>query len=146
MSVTWEKDGDVLVLTGRITEDAPLEKLEEELEGSEIHTVDAAGISRINSAGTKRWLAFVAKVGKRLRFKRCSPAFVEQLNMVANFTGGGEVISVLLPYVCPACDHEEERLLVLEDGMNIADLLPCPACGDEMEFDALREQYLRFAT
>ena len=60
--------------------------------------------------------------------------------MVSGFAGGGELISMYMPYVCDECDHEEQVLTDLR--ISYAEVQkgdppgrPCASCGAEMEFD-----------
>ena len=41
----------------------------------------------------------------------CAPKVVDQLNMVANFAGGGRVFSFYAPFRCDYCDSEHRVLL-----------------------------------
>ena len=70
----------------------------------------------------------------------CAPKVVDQLNMVANFAGGGRVFSFYAPFRCDYCDSEQRVLLeVSKDfeaikAMKLADR-PCPSCKESMYFD-----------
>src|SRR5262249_523261 len=136
-----------IALSGEITEDsnfAPL--LSEE---SDRITLDLADIKRINSCGVREWVNFVGalgKTGKRFAFERCSVPFVNQLNMITSFRGGGEVRSVFAPYVCPASGHEELRLVQLIPGAvpGLKVGVPCTPCQKSMELDDIAETYLAF--
>lgn len=107
--------GEVLCLTlkGNITEDSHIEAVATDLKPLVI--IDTAGIQRINSYGIRQWVNVMKQVAgsvTQLIFHRCPPAFVEQLNMISNFGGGGIVYSFYLPYYSEA--ESTERLMLYE--------------------------------
>ncbi|MEQ8277188.1 MAG: hypothetical protein RMA76_30790 [Deltaproteobacteria bacterium] len=117
----------------------------------EVLRLDLSGVARINSCGVREWLNFVRAVeasGGRVILERCSSAIVGQLNLIYNFTGKhGEVCSVLAPYACDDCGHEEDRLIELEAGADVEALTgpsDCPSCNAQMEFADLPDYYLQF--
>jgi hypothetical protein len=107
-------------------------------------------IPRINSVGVKAWIKYFqgcqAK-GAKLKFIECSTAIVEQINLISNFTCGGIVESILVPFSCVSCKSELVGLFKTEDlkkiGMNIPDL-KCTKCGNKAVFDDIPEEYLGF--
>jgi hypothetical protein len=44
--------------------------------------------------------------GVKFTFQDCAYPIIEQLNMISNFSCGGEVTSILLPYSCVKCQNE----------------------------------------
>jgi anti-anti-sigma regulatory factor len=143
-----------VVLTGAISEYAPLDPLLSELAGPSnpsTVTIDLAGVSSINSIGVRNWLELMRALetrGVALVLERCSVPIVHQLSMIAGFEGVGTVRSVFAPYYCAACNRAEDRLLSLE-GEGVAERLlepgACPACGGPQEFDDLPEHYVGLA-
>ena len=138
-------------LEGAITEETDFSQFLE-LPQAEIE-IDLSLVSRINSCGVREWLNFVRELearGGRVVLTRCSSAIVGQLNLIYNFLGkSGEVRSVMAPYVCDECGHEEDRLIALEDSPDIEVLTAeaeCPKCAELMEFADLPDYYLQFHT
>ena len=163
VALSWrikERPGHVVVeLTGEIDENADFSELRRRIRGSVI--LQLGDIRRINSCGVREWVNFVRELGSpgpgevtELTFTHCSPAIVTQLNMIYNFRGQARVRSFLAPYVCPECDHEEEKLLDVETHFTNGSGGPsrirqppdftCPKCTGRMEFDDLPERYLSF--
>ena len=147
-SLSWnieDKNGTARVsLAGELTENSNLGTLLEKLGGPAVF--DLSGINRINSPGVREWINFVNALRIPFSLERCSVAFVNQLNMISNFRGQGEVRSVFAPYYCSSCNREENRLI--DKGPNAAAQLEtpmkCPSCGADMEFDDLPDAFLAF--
>ena len=150
--MSWKQvqvDGEQRVaLEGTISESTDFRSLAEI--SSDMISLDLAQVEQINSCGVREWINFVnvlRESGKKLEFHRCSPAIVRQLNMISNFKGGGKVQSILAPYYCDHCDHELTVVVDVADIASppeIAETIPCPECGEEMEFDDLPDSYLEF--
>ncbi len=133
-------------LAGDITEESSFEPILRS--DAPVVVLDLAEVRRINSAGVREWVNFVAELARRERkvtLERCSVAVVQQLNMVVNFRGNADVRSVFVPYCCGACGAERSELLeVVGPGApDVASSIAC-ACGGTMEFDDLPETYLSF--
>src|SRR5688572_23297050 len=110
-SLAWrfrEEGGKAIVeLSGAFTESGDFGALLAKLPAEFVF--DLSGVSRINSQGVRQWVGFlnsVRQAGKRFALERCSPAVVAQLNMVSTFDGGGQVRSVLAPFLCTECNIE----------------------------------------
>lgn len=135
-------------LSGEFTESSNFGPLLSELAAPEV-VLDLERITRINSVGLKEWLGFITalkRMGKALVLERCSVPVVAQLNMVSNFSGGAEVRTVLAPYLCPSCEHSQQRPVVVASA-SVDELeapVGCPSCGAQMEFDDLPELFLAF--
>ncbi len=135
-------------LSGNIEENTKLdEALGEPKPQMEIHLKD---ISRINSIGVKGWIKYFQNCqakGTKITFTECSTAIVEQINLISNFTCGGAIESIYLPYSCGKCRTEQLCLLKVEDlkklGMNLP-TLKCSKCTGTAEFDDIPEDYLAF--
>lgn len=144
------KDGRTVAhLEGEINENADFSELLRELSGDVV--LELEGISRINSCGVREWVNFVRALDRvtTLRFERCSPTVVLQLNTIFNFRGRARVGSFLAPYVCEACHVDEYKLLEVAEhfpdrGRVPAPAFPCPRCAGAMMFDELPERYLSF--
>jgi hypothetical protein len=109
--------------------------------------MDLGGVTRINSCGVREWINFIERLKPgRLVFERCSVPFVNQLNLISNFSGGARIASVYTPYFCDTCDEERTHLVNLEQGVNqIEETRSCPVCSQPMVFDDLPDQFLSFA-
>lgn len=135
------------LLIGEIDENSDFESLLKILSGDVI--LSLKGVARINSTGVREWLQFIRALdakGTSMVMDECSVAIVNQLNMIAGFAGNAEVRSVHAPYVCPECEAASERVVSLaDDPVNkVEELIPCPECGGEMEFDDLPDHYFSF--
>ncbi len=149
ISATVEHQGDKarVALVGSVTETADLSRI---LTSVPRHVVlDLAGIRRVNSSGVLLWIAFlrdIKRMGATITLERCSPAVVAQLNSVSSFRGGSEVRSVLAPYDCSRCGHEQFREILL--GSSALQQLTAPAtcerCGAPCSLDDIPEHFLAF--
>jgi anti-anti-sigma regulatory factor len=146
-----EEVGSVFIvrLKGQITEDSALLEVLAQSQGREV-IVDSSGLTRINSCGVRDWVRWVKGLEERsnhMSFIRCSPVVVAQLNMISNFAGAGNVLSIQAPFLCTECS--EEKFIVLESrDLAASSALPevsCTSCGAIMEFDEIPESYFEFA-
>jgi anti-anti-sigma regulatory factor len=152
--LTWRidalPDGARVAFTGEIDENADFGELVERLRGSLIF--DLGSVSRINSCGVREWVSFLRELGEAgvgdVTFVACSPAIVNQMNMIYNFRGPAKVRSFLAPYVCTRCHTEEEKLLEVATFLPVrhrqAPEFSCPRCDAPMELDDLPERYFSF--
>ncbi len=107
-------------------------------------------LSRINSMGVKLWINYFSskvKQGATLSLVECSPAIVKQINLISNFTCGGSVESIYVPFLCSSCSTEFNALLKTEDLKKNPDQdpeVPCTKCNGKATFDDLREEYFAF--
>ncbi len=157
VALSWrikERPGHVLVeISGEIDENADFTELRRRLKGAVVFQLGE--VRRINSCGVREWVNFVRELAvpgpggvPDLTFTHCSPAIVTQLNMIYNFRGQAKVRSFMAPYVCPECDHEEEKLLDVATHFPGRTRVPpefsCARCSARLEFDDLPERYLSF--
>jgi anti-anti-sigma regulatory factor len=103
VNIIKEQKGNVIAvrLVGSIEESVEFEQLIGPVSG-EIH-VNCKEVPRINSVGVKAWIKYFAGLqqkGSKLRFQECSTAIVEQINLISNFTCGGSVDSIYVPFSC----------------------------------------------
>ena len=142
------KDGLLVELSGTIEENVLFEQMVGPFEG--ILTVRCKGVTRINSIGVKTWMRYFQDLkvnGKVFKFVDCSYPIIEQLNMISNFSCGGEVVSVLLPFSCVKCQSEFVASCKTADlkasGLQIPKV-KCekPECA--AQFDDDPEEYLYF--
>ena len=155
MTMSWEIDQPpggipVVRISGQITEEADFQTLTAIAQAGTLR-LDLAGVEQINSCGVREWIHFVTELtreGRPFELAQCSPAIVRQLNMISNFRGRGQVRSVMLPYYCAECGHEDRRMMELTAGgalPPIEDTIPCTECGGLAEYDELPNSYLAFA-
>ncbi|MEO8701562.1 MAG: serine/threonine-protein kinase [Kofleriaceae bacterium] len=124
--------------------------------GSGVKTVviNVAGMTRMTSFGVRQWLKGMDALPRSisdLYLLNCPTFFVDQLNMVLNFGGPGQVLTVLAPYTCPSCGVESsETIDVLVDRATLAkggvSEKDCARCGGRLEFDETPESYFSFVT
>ena len=149
ISIKVEPNPDLVRVhvSGDFTENADFTPLLAQ-EGTRL-VFDLAEVRRINSCGVREWINFVnalQKAGRSFSLERCSVPFVNQLNMISNFRGGAEVLSIFAPYFCEGCGAQHTRLLVLDSAVfsTLKEQVPCPACGAPMELDDTPENYVGF--
>ncbi len=137
-------DGAIACLkfTGTIDESFEGKKLGSTAAGDTL-VLDLGGVKKISSFGIREWIDFVSTASKLVRSMiliECTPKVVDQLNMVANFAGGGRVFSFYAPFRCDYCDSEHRVLLQIDrdhetiKSMKLAER-PCPTCKEGMYFD-----------
>lgn len=137
-------DGGIVCLKfgGTIDESFEGKKLGASLQCDTL-VLDLGGVKKISSFGIREWVDFIVAAGKQARqlvLIECAPKVVDQLNMVANFAGGGRVFSFYAPFRCDYCDSEHRVLLQVDrdheviKAMKLAER-PCPSCKEGMYFD-----------
>jgi hypothetical protein len=109
-------------------------------------------VTRFSSFGVREWVRLMKDLQGRVKhciLVECSPAVVNQLNMVVDFAAGAHVKSVQLPYACQSC--ELDKLVTVDVDAQRAELLAgtlpqvsCPQCKNPMVFDDLPGSYLAF--
>ncbi len=144
--LTIEKFADAgiacLKFVGTIDESFEGKKLGSSTAGH-VLVVDLGAVKKISSFGIREWVDFIGTASKQVRsviLIECAPKVVDQLNMVANFAGSGQVFSFYAPFRCDYCDSEHRVLLQVDrdheaiKAMKLADR-PCPTCKESMYFD-----------
>jgi anti-anti-sigma regulatory factor len=109
----------------------------------DVLVIDLGAVKKISSFGIREWVDFVTAASKQVRslvLVECAPKVVDQLNMVANFAGGGRVFSFYAPFRCDYCDSEHRVLLQIDKDFEIIKSMklaerPCPSCKEAMYFD-----------
>ncbi len=137
-------DGGItcLKLAGTIDEQFEGKKIAAGVKGGTL-LLDLAEIDRISSFGIREWVDFITGISGKvssLWFVECAPKVVDQFNMVANFGGGGNLISFYAPYRCDYCDDDRRRLVQVgaEWEQLKSGKLPervCESCGNAEYFD-----------
>ena len=152
-TITWRikdrQDFTMVELIGELTESSNLDHLRRRLKGKVVLHLGA--VRRVNSTGVREWVNFMRDLTRttEVTLTHCSTAIVAQLNMIYNFRGGAKVRSFLAPYLCPRCDHEEDKLIDVRTHFATGDFtqmprFTCDHCGTAMEFDEVIDQYLGF--
>jgi anti-anti-sigma regulatory factor/DNA-directed RNA polymerase subunit RPC12/RpoP len=150
VNVIKEQKGNVLLvrLSGSIEESVNFDQLIGP-PPAELH-VNCKEIPRINSVGVKAWIKYFQTAqakGTKVRFLECSTAIVEQINLISNFTAGGVIESIYVPFSCTNCKSELVGLFKTEDlkkmNMNLPEL-KCTKCAGKAVFDDIPEEYFGF--
>ncbi len=152
VNVVKEQKGDVLLvrLAGSIEETVNFDQLIGAPPAELV--VNCKEVPRINSIGLKAWVKYFQSVqakGTRIKFVECSTAIVEQINLISNFTCGGTVESIYVPFSCTNCNGELVGLFKTEDLKKLNLKLPdlkCTKCGSKAVFDDIPEEYFGFLT
>jgi anti-anti-sigma regulatory factor len=150
IKVAKEQKGNLLSvrLSGAIEENANFEELIGMPTGE--LRINVKEVPRINSVGVKAWIKyFQALKGKNVKFTfvECSTALVEQINLISNFTCGGAVESIYVPFSCTGCHGELVGLFKTTDLKKMQFKLPelkCSKCGGKALFDDIPEEYFSF--
>jgi serine/threonine protein kinase len=114
--------------------------------------INVAGMTRMTSFGVRQWLKGMDALPKSigdLYLIGCPTFFVDQLNMVLNFGGAAQILTVVAPYTCPSCGSESgetidvlvERAALAKGGVSEK---ACSKCGGKLEFDETPESYFSF--
>ncbi len=150
INIAKEQKGTALVvrMTGSIEENVNLDQLIGVPAPQMI--INCKGVSRINSVGVKGWIKYFQGAqakGTQLIFQECSPAIVEQMNLISNFTCGGTVESIFVPFVSEGDGGELLGLFKVEDLKKMNFQVPplkCPRTGKPAVFDDIPEEYFGF--
>ena len=148
MNKQQTKVGMLIELSGAIEESVNFDQLIGSHTGE--LTLNCRGVTRINSVGVKTWIRYFQNLkqqGKKFKFIEVSYAVTEQLNLISNFSCGGEVESILLPFSCIQCQTEfvasVKTSALKANGLKVPKVKceknECPA-----EFDDDPEEYFYF--
>ena len=123
-----------------------------QLGGAKTVVINVSGMTRMTSFGVRQWLKGMDALPKTisdLYLLGCPTFFVDQLNMVLNFGGAAQILTVVAPYTCPSCGVESgetidvlvERAALAKGGVSEKE---CGRCGGKLEFDETPESYFSF--
>ena len=151
VQISKEQRGDTLLvkMTGTVEENVDFAALMGNVSSAKVDLL-LKGVNRINSVGIKAWIKYfqsLAAKGVQLRFIECSTAIVEQINLISNFTCGGTVESIYVPFCCNSCSTELLGLFRASDLKKINFQIPdlkCAKCGGTASFDDIPEEYFGF--
>lgn len=142
-------DGGVLFrMSGRIDETLPID-FAAGAAGAVIF--DLKGVEQISSFGVRNWISLLGNLSATyVGFINCRPSINIQFNSVARFGGGGELISLYVPYVCPQCQQLDEVLVDLRlRHAEIRGFNPpahsCSGCASPSELDDVPEAFFFYA-
>jgi hypothetical protein len=145
-------EGPTARVEGVLDELAPpaLVELHDKLPKAGAVTLDVGGLKRINSLGVRAWCDFMKLfTGRQVTFRRCSPAFVDQLNSVSDFRADAHVESFIAPYVCESSGKVFYEELTIGKDIKKGDYRAlegrrCAECPEPLVFDDLPERYVHF--
>ncbi len=150
VNVTKEQKGPVLLVrfSGSVEESANFDQLIGPPQPQMV--IHCKEVPRINSVGVKAWIKYFQSCqtkNTQLKFIECSTAIVEQINLISNFTCGGSVESIYVPFACTSCKCELVGLFKTEDLKKLQFKIPdfkCAKCGGKAMFDDIKEEYFGF--
>ncbi|CAN5128900.1 hypothetical protein BH11MYX1_BH11MYX1_45850 [soil metagenome] len=121
---------------------------------TKVVVIDASKIVRMTSFGVRQWLKAMDAMPKTvtdLYLLGCPTFFVDQLNMVLNFGGAAQILTVVAPYTCASCGQDSGEIVdvmferaVLANGS--APEKTCSRCSAKLEFDETPESYFSFVS
>jgi hypothetical protein len=103
--------------------------------------LDLEGIVSITSFGVRKWCEFTQSIraGTRLYLVHCAPCVVDQINLVMNFCGPDQVITLKTHYFCACGTGRLVVVDVLGQGALLRTgkipLARCLSCGKHMQAD-----------
>lgn len=150
IKVEKQTNGNVLTVkfSGTIEETVNFEELVGATPAEVV--VNTKEIARINSVGVKGWIKYFQSLtakGTKLTFAECSTAIVEQINLISNFSCGGSIESVYVPFACGGCKTELVGLFKVEELKKLNAEVPdqkCAKCAGNASFDDIPEEYFAF--
>ena len=133
-----------IFVSGTIDESVSLDSLTQEIKSPACF--DLYGVDRLNSTGITHWCRFMEAISPfgPHRFRRCSPSFVSQINMIPNVVGDGKVESIMAPFSCDRCGVEISIEFPTIDPKALLPIVNCQQCKSVMVFDELEDNYLAF--
>jgi hypothetical protein len=115
--------------------------------------IDVSGIRFITSFGVRQWLRAMSSLPAHAHvyLTGCQRIFVEQLNMILNFGGRGQILTLLAPYRCTGCGNESDEVIdaVQHGKYVVAGQLPemtCRKCNGRLSLDEMPETYFACLT
>lgn len=142
-------EGIVIIFSGLIDEDADFQRLSIHSGQTDKKLIfDFSHVTLLNSCGIREWISFTDKLSNSIpiTYRNCPQIIIEQMNMVHGFIKpGAKIESFYAPYYCVKCDREAKILLKTTDVIKgQAPQCFCEHCQQEMEFDAIENQYFNF--
>ncbi|MBX3021572.1 MAG: hypothetical protein KF799_07835 [Bdellovibrionales bacterium] len=141
-----------LSLEGVLDENCQLPEFPEVIQGE--LEICLEKLTMINSLGCRKWAHWIraqAKTKGGVSLVKCSPAIMNQINILAGFLPEyARVDSFYVPYYCEGCGYEDRVLLTRGHEfdttglISFAEEVPCPGCKAIMAMEVLRERYFKF--
>lgn len=136
-----------VMVAGSIDESFSPAEVVEEANGALV--VDLGRVERISSVGVRRWIELSSRLPRGASgfyLAHVPPVVMDQLNMVEGFAGVAQLLSVLAPYRCLACQRDRLLPVDLQDAagpisQGLAPQQSCPVCSGPTE---LTESPLEF--
>jgi eukaryotic-like serine/threonine-protein kinase len=132
--------GAVLTLPAAIDGDFAFEI--EAVKDKAVVVFDFDRVRRITSFGVREWTHFLKQLAPNTYycFVRCHSVAIAQINLVTDFAGRGELLTLFAPYECAQCGDRVELLVdVIKEKANIERLavpsLRCARCLIPFDLD-----------
>ncbi len=109
--------------------------------------VDFGGVRSANSAGARQLVLFLEALGAEgsIAAERCSPAIVNQLNLLPELSRRLAVRSVVAPLECPRCGWQRNTVVrVARGAAPVIPVLSCQECAQPMELADLPDRFFDF--
>ena len=139
-----------ITLAGVVDERSDLRPLADAVRGRVV-VVDTSAVRRINSVGVREWVLWMNALraaGLQVVLIDCSPAVMDQVNLVQNFAEGAVVASFLAPYYCDRCDleqvHRLETARLPAQRPARAPRFTCGKPGCALSFDDVEQDFFSF--
>ncbi|MCB9731498.1 MAG: STAS domain-containing protein [Deltaproteobacteria bacterium] len=141
-----------LRLEGVVDEHNGLDELLDSLgAGPAALLIDLGRVRRINSVGVRDWVGWLRRARERFApvvLYDCTPAVMNEVNLVRNFAEGALITTFKAPYYCDRCGAEGletlDALALRRAEVREAPAFPCgkPACANAL--DDADETYFAF--
>lgn len=151
MKITFVRSGDEITVSirGDINESSENE-FKDLLARLEVPSVvfEMDKVDLINSLGARYWIGLIQPLAKqtpKIRFRKCSPSFVESCNIYPKFVPKHSIESLYLIVDCPQC-MSQQTALVSRDNCLTADPASharCPQCSGPVEPSVDLDEYLQ---
>ena len=113
--------------------------------------INFGNVDKINSCGVLHWINFIGALcaSRQVRYEKCTPDIIQQINMIPRFTNTAEIVSVYARYVCTHCGHEQMYLFVKGKNLPLAaqdgvSEVACSKCRKITSFQEVEEDYFAF--
>ena len=151
MKISLTRSGEEMLISfrGDFTEDCE-EDLRSLLDKIEVPSVvfETERVELINSLGAMHWIGFIQSLTKKVksvRFRKCSPAFIESCATYPKFAPKNCVDSVFLPARCDFCGDIDPQLVHQDQFSSDSPLegAKCPKCGGQLQPSVELDEYLQ---
>ncbi len=148
--IEWTQDGELIKMSFKGDIDETFKGESIEIPAAPKYLINAHSLNNFNSCGIREWTLFINSLHKKgaISFEKCSVNFIDQVNMVPESLGEGNILSFYAPYYCAS--HGEIDILLekrhIEEikSRHEAPQIACEKCKQALEFDALEESFFLF--